>query len=205
MAIKVLDTSTGATFTFPITPSQVSMAYAGRFTDFNLTSGDAKLPNGKEVTEISFNGLLPGPNRGAAPFIISSVTPSVAAELFVKWAGNGIKLRLTIEGTGFDDSVYLQNFKPTYGGGFGDISYDLTFITARDIIVYKTGYTGSGRPESTTPTRITYTTKTGETLYGISKKVYGNGKYWSKIYNANKSLIKNKNQKLPGGIVLVLP
>lgn len=205
MAIVVLDTSTGAKFTFPITPSQISMAYAGRFTDFNLTSGDVKLPNGKEVTEISFNGLLPGANRGAAPFIINSVKPSVAAELFVKWAGNGTKLRLTIEGTGFDDSVYLQSFKPTYGGGFGDISYDLTFITARDIIVYKTGYTGSGRPESTTPAKITYTTKINDTLYGIAKKVYGNGKNWDKIWNANKNVIKNKNQKLPGGLILVIP
>ena len=205
MAFKLLDTSTGTTFVFPITPSQVGITHSGKFIDFSLGSGDVKLPNGKEITEISFGGLLPGMKRGASPFIIASVDPLVAASLFEKWIANGTKLRLMLEGTGFDNLVYMQSFKPMYGGGHGDISYELVFVVARNIIVHTTAYTGSGRPESATPTKITYTAKTGDTLYGISKKVYGNGKYWGKIYAANAGLIKAKKQKLPGGIVLIIP
>ena len=206
MAIRVFDTSTGAMFTFPITPQEVGLSYAGKFVEFNLMgSGDAKIPNGSGLTEISFSGLLPGPKRGASPLIIDPVAPTVAMALFDKWRKNGTKLRLMIDGSEFNDAVYLQSFRPTLAGGFGDVMYEVSFIIARDLIVYTTAYNGSGRPESTTAARVTYTTKTGETLYGIAKKVYGDGKKWSKIYAANTNLIKNKGQKLPGGLVLVIP
>ena len=206
MAIRVFDTSTGATFTYPITPPQVGLSFSGKFIEYNLIgSGGAKIPNGAEVTEVSFSGMLPGLKRGKQPYIIATVNPLVAVELFKKWLAQGIKLQLTIDGAGFNDPVYLQNYKLDESGGYGDISYDISFVAALEVVVRTTAYNGSGRPGSATPTKITYTTLTGETLYTISKKVYGNGKYWSKIYTANTTLIKSKSQKLPGGLVLVIP
>ncbi|NMB91833.1 LysM peptidoglycan-binding domain-containing protein [candidate division WWE3 bacterium] len=55
----------------------------------------------------------------------------------------------------------------------------------------------------------TYTVKYGDTLWEISEAVYGNGSQWTKILNANKSLIgflPNGSQALifPGQ-VLTLP
>jgi len=43
-----------------------------------------------------------------------------------------------------------------------------------------------------------YTVKTGDTLYRISKRVYGEGKYWKAIYQANESVITNVNALQPG-------
>lgn len=47
----------------------------------------------------------------------------------------------------------------------------------------------------------TYTVESGDCLYTIAKKVYGNGNYWNAIYEANSGTIKNnhiiyKNQVL---------
>lgn len=39
----------------------------------------------------------------------------------------------------------------------------------------------------------TYKVKKGDTLWTIAKKYYGNGAKYTKIYNANKKLIKNPN------------
>ena len=48
-------------------------------------------------------------------------------------------------------------------------------------------------PELTSPVKKRYFVKSGDTLWGISEKFYGNGIYWKKIYEANKGIIKNPN------------
>ena len=40
-----------------------------------------------------------------------------------------------------------------------------------------------------------YTIKSGDTLWSIAKKYYGNGNEWKKIYNKNKSVIENTAKK----------
>lgn len=39
----------------------------------------------------------------------------------------------------------------------------------------------------------TYIVRPGDTLWGLSKKYYGDGSYWPKIYKANQDKIKNPN------------
>ena len=40
-----------------------------------------------------------------------------------------------------------------------------------------------------------YTVKSGDCLWNIAKKFYGNGAQWKKIYEANKSVIENTAKK----------
>jgi nucleoid-associated protein YgaU len=51
-------------------------------------------------------------------------------------------------------------------------------------------------PDDTNPRY--YTVEKGDTLYRISKLVYGEGKYWRAIYQANKSLITDPRALQPG-------
>jgi LysM repeat protein len=48
-------------------------------------------------------------------------------------------------------------------------------------------------PSEPTGTRY-YTVQTGDTLYSIARRVYGEGKYWRVIYDANKNLIQDPVQ-----------
>ena len=50
----------------------------------------------------------------------------------------------------------------------------------------------------------TYTVKAGDTLSAIAKHVYGDGKLWKKIADANKNKIRDKN-RLTVGMVLSIP
>lgn len=49
-----------------------------------------------------------------------------------------------------------------------------------------------------------YTVRTGDSLSRIAKKVYGNGRLWQRIYDANRDQLPNAN-KLRPGMVLKIP
>ncbi len=50
----------------------------------------------------------------------------------------------------------------------------------------------------------TYTVQKGDTLYGLAKRFYGDGKLWTRIADANKDKIRNATT-IPLGAVLVIP
>lgn len=63
------------------------------------------------------------------------------------------------------------------------------------------------RPAETSPApkqETTYTVKSGDCLWNIAKKFYGNGAKYTKIYEANKDKIKNPNL-IHTGQVFVIP
>lgn len=49
----------------------------------------------------------------------------------------------------------------------------------------------------------THTVRSGDTLWGIAKKYYGNGSKYTTIYNANKDKIKNPNLIYPNQVFVI--
>ena len=62
----------------------------------------------------------------------------------------------------------------------------------------KTAKKKKTRKKDGSPKAKTYTVVKGDCLWNIAKKFYGDGSKWTKIYNANKSKIKNPNLIYPG-------
>ncbi len=50
-----------------------------------------------------------------------------------------------------------------------------------------------------------YTVQSGDTLWKIAQKVYGNGALWNKIYADNKAIIKNPNKIYVGQVLMIYP
>lgn len=48
-----------------------------------------------------------------------------------------------------------------------------------------------------------YTIEPGDTLSAIAKKFYGNASDWKKIYEANKTKIKNPDLIYPGDKIII--
>lgn len=59
------------------------------------------------------------------------------------------------------------------------------------------------RSATTAPTAKTYTTKEGDTLWGIAKKYLGNGAKYDRIYDANKGKIINPNSIISGETFII--
>ena len=48
-----------------------------------------------------------------------------------------------------------------------------------------------------------YTVKSGDSLWKISERVYGNGNDWRRIYEANKDQIQNPDVIQPGWVLTI--
>ena len=57
--------------------------------------------------------------------------------------------------------------------------------------------------KTATPAARSYTVQPGDTLYGISQRYWGNGKYWPALYRANQSKISNPNLIYAGQVVTI--
>ena len=110
------------------------------------------------------------------------------------WLQNGTELNLLVTGYPINADVYLKEYRSTASGAFGDIHYEIGFIEARHIVVTSTKVenTETTRPATTS---TTYTIKSGDTLWGIARKFYGDGTKWKTIYDANKDIIEATAKK----------
>jgi len=132
-------------------------------------------------------------------------------ELFRQWAKDKTVLRLTINngvGKAISTPCLIKSLEITETAGEeGDklFKFEITEYAEygyKKVVKKKTKKKTSNKKN--TKAKTTYTVKTGDTLYLIAKKIYGDGAKASKIQNANKDKIKNP-AKLKKGIKLVIP
>ena len=119
---------------------------------------------------------------------------------------------MIITGTKINFQVTIETLKYGEQDGTGDVYYDLTLKEYRAVEIKKTKLKKKKkttkkknkpkRPAAKKKTK-TYTVKSGDCLWNIAKKFYGNGAQYTKIYNANKGKIKNPNLIYPGQVLTI--
>lgn len=207
----------------PIAPQKLTVKIKGNNKTLTLINeGDINFLRAPGLTEITFDAVLPmlgqysfanGYRRpdsylnkleslmtGKEPFrfLVSRVSPS------------GRLLYAT------NMKVSLENYTVTEDATKGP---DVTVsITLKQYISYSTKTVTVVKPEpekkpvvqqkkkretSSAPKVKTYTVKSGDCLWNIAKKYYGNGAQYTKIYNANKGKIKNPNLIYPGQVLTI--
>ena len=124
-------------------------------------------------------------------------------------------IRVTITACDFIRYMVIESFDYKAGDlGVGDYSYSLSFKGYQPVNVRKIDVNTQTKKAtvSTTPKRVdntvkpkTHTVKSGDTIYALGKKYYGDVIQYRKIYDANKKQIGSNPNRIKPGMVLTLP
>lgn len=199
--------------TFPITPAELSIKVGSNNKVITLIGeGDINILKSPSLIEVEFEARFP---MRKYPY---SREVSSFEQHFNKFkelkedkkSFRFIVARTTPNGKRTWDTnllMALEDFELREDADEGDdvlISFKLKQYKEYGV---KTIKVASSKPETTstsntprstdnkTKSSQSYTIKSGDTLWGIAKKFYGNGAKWTTIYNANKSVIESTAKK----------
>ena len=141
----------------------------------------------RDPITINIKGEIVGNN---AKKVLEKITALHQKGNFVKYVGQNILSKALIT------SLDTSHPNTIYGGCAFTMEIkevriaQCPRITRRTSAQKQVAKKSSSKSKSTSKT---YTVKKGDTLWAIAKKYYGSGAKYTKIVNANKSLIKNPN------------
>lgn len=199
----------------PVAPSKLELKIKGQNKTLTLINeGEVNILKKAGLTEISFDLLLPNVKypfatykagfKNAKYFLDSIENLKTDKEPFqfivTRTFPNGkmlfdTNMKVSLEDytikedtkEGFDVvvSIKLKQYKD-----FGTKTCNIKFANTKPKIS-----TTKKRTAKTTSKNKTHTVKSGDCLWNIAKKYYGDGSKYKTIYNANKSLIESTAKK----------
>lgn len=210
----------------PITPSKVKVKINNQNETLTLINGEEiNILKAAGLSDVSFDLLLPQvpypfTNGGAQPadYYLSLLERLKTAKEPFQWIlnrekPNGSRLFYTNLTVGMEDYQITDDAEE----GF-DITVTVSLKQYRHYgtktVAIQPAPTPATKPTATVeppkretsqaPKQSTYTVKSGDCLWNISKKYLGDGSRYNEIYNLNKDKIKNPNL-IYAGQVLTLP
>ena len=197
--IFILDTEKNRKIQFPSLPETISFKSTTKYATYNILDlGGISLPNGRELCEFSWGATFYGEARKDYPFIRKWTAPKDLIAILNGWRDNGTVLKLIVTNTPINHDVTVSSFEAMFAGGFGDYDYTISFLEYREpqITVGKNTSLSKETKRSTTSSNSkSYTVKSGDCLWKIAQKFYGNGSKHTVIYNANKTTIEAAAKK----------
>lgn len=201
----------------PYAPSELTVTIGSKNETVELINGnEINILKNPKLTEIKFDCELPrGRQYAFANKLKSSKTyTDYFEQLMLKKKPTELVITRPNPGKGKDfESTVLKvslegyDLKESADNAF-DVIVSLKFkeyieygtvktvkVTKPDSGDDKVKVTKPVSPIKPVPKSQTYTIKSGDTLWGISKKFYGNGSKWETIYNANKKVIEDAAKK----------
>lgn len=212
----------------PIAPEKIQLKISNQNKTLNLINdGEINILKKPGLTDISFNILLPNVkypfaiyksgfqkanyfleelerlkiNQKPFQFIVNRVFPN-GNILFDTNLTVSLEEYSPIDDIkdGFDIAVdiKLKQYKE-----YGTKSCNISIETKEVKIEPKLSRETINSPAPTENQIKTYTVVKGDTLWAISKKFYGDGNQYNKIYQANTDKIKNPNLIYPGQVLTI--
>lgn len=209
MDIYLIDSS-GEKFQFPVNPEEIAISREKQYETVNLiTLGEVDVAQQEKIKEISFSSFFPETADLRYCRYENVPDPQTAMNRLTAWMVDRKPVRLLITDTAVNALVYVSAHTSRFTGGEpGDVYFDVTFRTWREMKVRQAG-TGSSASASartdTKPTPKVYTVRSGDSLSSIAKRELGSSAKWSAIYDKNKSLIGRDPNKIKPGQKLVMP
>lgn len=197
-------------FMLPVNPESFAFTEKHNNTSVNVNSiGEVNLLGKRDLKTGTISSHFPKRDRNYANNS-GRQAPYTYINKLLSWKSSGKPIQLIITGTKINFQVTIETLKYGEQDGTGDVYYDLTLKEYRAVEIKKTKLKKKTTKKKSKPKRPaakkktkTYTVKSGDCLWNIAKKFYGNGAQYTKIYNANKGKIKNPNLIYPGQVLTI--
>ena len=207
---------------FPYAPSELKLTIGSNNKTVDLISGnEINILKNPKLTEIEFEIELPrGRQYAFANTLVSSKTYTDYFErLMLKKTPATLvitrpnpSIRTGIGGTikDFESTVLTVSLEGYTLEESAENAYDIkvslkfkeynSYGSVKKTVVSTSTNNTSNKVTVQTPTKTVtsnkrYTVKSGDCLWNISRKFYGNSLKWTTIYNANKTIIENTARK----------
>lgn len=200
----------------PVLPEEFSVVMTSKDQSVDIVGlGEILVSQSRPATEFSFSSFLPAATFPGIQFS-QIYDPKTIRDKLISWKNSKKPIHLIVTGHGIDCYCRITKFKPSEkGGDVGTIYYDITLKEYREISVRQvkvevktqtaTVKQNTTRTDNTTKPK-TYKVVSGDCLWNIAKKYYGDGSKYMKIYNANPNVFKGRSPNLIYvGEVLTIP
>lgn len=196
----------------PVSPEKITVSSGTKDKTVNIIGlGDILTPENRPLYEISFSSFFPS---SVFPGLSNSdyLYPINAVKRILEWKNSLKPIHFIVAGLDIDFYARITSFKYyEEGGDVGTIYFDISLKEYREISIRSVTIQSNTATVNRTNTRTdnttkdrTYTVKTGDCLWTIAQKFYGDGLKYTKIYNANKDKIR-ADYIIYAGQVLTIP
>lgn len=199
----------------PVLPESFKAKNGSKNDSINIAGlGEITIMQGRPALQFSFSSFFPATRFPGIQ--VSSITkPLTLIEKINSWKAGDKPVHFIATACGVDIFATIESFDYEEDGGDpGTYQYSITLkeyreITVRQVTVDVPKQTATVKKEEprvdNTVQPKTYTVKSGDCLWNIAKKYYGNGSQYTKIYNANKGVIGGNPNLIYPGQVLTIP
>lgn len=191
-------------FFLPINPTKVEVKEGHKNEKVRvLKLGEVNLIGKRDLKSFSLGSMFPAKNN---PLNKDGKSPKYYKDKILKWKHSGKPIRVIIPSLDINLAMAIEDFSYSKKEGREDIYYTISLAEYRFLNVSKVKSknskpkkNGLKKRPSNKPRRKTYTVKRGDCLWAISKRFYGKGSQWKKLYAKNKKVVgKNPNLIYPG-------
>ncbi len=205
------------TYRLPVNPEELEVSSSQAIEKYEILKlGQIAVPTHMELKEFSFEAEFPHENLSYVETKNGFMNAEYYLNLFENWRTNLVPVRFlagkatsdaSMESDIINTLVLIESLSVTEKAGEERdkyVSFKLTEYRefSKEYILQVNDTNGKVEKQKTDQKnpkiKNSYTVKSGDSLWAIAKQLYGDGSKYTKIFDANKAIIKNPSLIYPG-------